>query len=121
MKALNNIKGVFGEKIATQFLQSRGYSIIDKNFKVKFGEIDIVAIKNNVIHFIEVKSKSSTLKGKPYEQVNKNKLKKIKQVSLLYSKINHLSGLKQSIDIVSILLNNDSNNHEIEMFENVTN
>jgi len=121
MKGLNNTKGNFGEKIATKFLQKRGYSIIDRNFKVKLGEIDIIASKNNVIHFIEVKSKESALKGMPYEQVNFRKLQKLKIVALYYSKVKNLSNLKQSIDIISILLNKDNINHDIQMFENVTN
>jgi len=50
--------GEVGENIAVKFLMKRGFSILDRNYTKKWGEIDIVAEKNNRLHFIEVKSVS---------------------------------------------------------------
>ncbi|MBX1885690.1 YraN family protein [Campylobacter peloridis] len=48
--------GKKGENDACEFLKSQGFEIIERNFHSKFGEIDIIAVKNNILHFIEVKS-----------------------------------------------------------------
>ncbi|MEX1052354.1 MAG: YraN family protein [Patescibacteria group bacterium] len=121
MKSANNKTGNIGEKVAANYLLKNGYAIIDKNFRIKLGEIDIIATKNNVIHFIEVKTRSSTFKGFPYEQVNSKKLRKITKVTEYYSKIKKLTEFKHSIDIVSIELDNQYSNHVIKIYENVTN
>ncbi len=113
--------GKLGEKIASNFLQKNGYSIIDRNFKVKFGEIDIIASKDDVIHIIEVKTKTSDDKGFPYEQVNSKKLKNLIRLTSLYTKYKNIKDSKLSIDIVSILLDKNSKYYDIKLFENITN
>lgn len=50
--------GDIGENVACDFLKKRGFNIIDRNYSRKWGEIDIVALKSSVIHFVEVKSVS---------------------------------------------------------------
>lgn len=52
------IIGEIGEKTACKFLVKRGFKIIDRNYRKKWGEIDIVAEKGNVLHFVEVKTVS---------------------------------------------------------------
>lgn len=53
------LSGKFGEDRAVKFLKKQGFEILDRNFHSKFGEIDIIATKNNILHFIEVKSTQS--------------------------------------------------------------
>ncbi len=57
----------------------RGYKIIDKNYRTNIGEIDIIALENDVLAFIEVKTRTSVNYGYPYEAVNwkKNKTKSL--------------------------------------------
>ena len=50
--------GEIGENVAVHFLQTKGYSIVERNYTKKWGEIDIVAQKEGILHFIEVKAKS---------------------------------------------------------------
>ena len=50
--------GDIGENIACEFLRRRGFKVIDRNYLRKWGEIDIVASKSNIVHFVEVKSVS---------------------------------------------------------------
>ena len=57
MKIFNLLKGKNGENIAKNYLKKQGYRIIDTNYKTKIGEIDIVAMKDKVLSFIEVKSR----------------------------------------------------------------
>ena len=56
MNTVNKTTGLIGEKIASNFLRKKGFLILDKNFKLKFGEIDLVAKKGNTIHIVEVKT-----------------------------------------------------------------
>lgn len=58
-------KGTLGENIACNFLIKRGFTILDRNYRKKWGEIDIVGKKDNVFHFIEVKSALCPCAGKP--------------------------------------------------------
>lgn len=67
--------GFDSEERATEFLQNSGFEILDRNFKSRFGEIDIIAQKDEILHFIEVKSTS-----KDYEAIYRltsSKLQKI--------------------------------------------
>jgi len=66
-------KGHEGEQIACKFLKKRGYKVIEKNYKCKYGEIDIIAVEKNVLCFIEVKSRRSIEYGLPEEYVDKRK------------------------------------------------
>ena len=52
------IKGIIGERIAETFLMKQGFSIIERNYNKKWGEIDIIAQKEGTLHFVEVKSVS---------------------------------------------------------------
>jgi Holliday junction resolvase-like predicted endonuclease len=53
-------KGQIGETIACGYLVSRGYKIVERNYQKKWGEIDIIATKDSVLHFVEVKSVTGT-------------------------------------------------------------
>lgn len=50
--------GVLGEDIAVKYIQNKGFSVIDRNYRKKCGEIDIIAEKGKILHFVEVKSVS---------------------------------------------------------------
>lgn len=80
--------GALGEKVATSYLVERGYKVLDRNFKLKWGELDIVAQKDEIVHFIEVKALSYKSKGAldyalthegwlPEEQVHRFKMGQI--------------------------------------------
>ena len=57
-KNIGNEKGRLGEEIACRFLVNKGFKLIERNYQKKWGEIDIIASKYNILHFIEVKSVS---------------------------------------------------------------
>ena len=77
MTARTKNLGNAGENFAANYLESRGYKIITKNFRVRSAEIDIIAEKDDVIIFVEVKTRSSTKHGLPIEAVNFRKQQKI--------------------------------------------
>lgn len=55
--------GALGEELVAKFLMKRGFNVIDRNFRKKWGEIDVIATKKNILHFVEVKSVSRNLYG----------------------------------------------------------
>ena len=69
---MNNIaRGKYGEKLAADYLKKHGYSILERNYKMPCGEIDIIASKDRCISFIEVKSRWTLANGMPSEAVNR--------------------------------------------------
>ena len=75
--ASNQQKGKKGEDMAETWLLDRGYFIIHRNWRHARFEIDIVASKDNILHFIEVKTRTSARFGNPEDQVDKRKLRKM--------------------------------------------
>ena len=70
----HNELGKQGEKLAAEWLASKGYWIIERNWKIGHVEIDIIAQKGEWLHFIEVKTRSSECWGGPEESVDHRKL-----------------------------------------------
>ena len=72
------------EDSAAMYLQRKGYQIVERNFRCKIGEIDIVCIKKQTLHFVEVKYRSSEQYGHAAETVSIKKQRKIYQCAQLY-------------------------------------
>lgn len=76
--------GARGEKIATSYLQNRGYRILECNYRNRLGEIDIIAKQGKDLVFIEVKTRSAILFGSPFDSVTAAKQKQLSKVALEY-------------------------------------
>ena len=94
--------GRIGEDIATIYLQQSGYTIIERNFECKIGEIDIIAKDKNEIVFIEVKTRASALYGLPKEAVDQTKKKHIYRSAEFYIYIRHLENYPVRIDVIEV-------------------
>ena len=107
----NLILGVGGEVKAVKFLKKSGYKILEKNYKNKLGEIDVICYNKAIdeIVFVEVKSRNSTEFGLPCEAVNFHKQNKIKMVANLYLLQKHKLESKSRFDVIEVL--NDNINH----------
>lgn len=102
-KTQNTYKGAIGESIAEGFLVNKGYDIIERNYKNKIGEIDLIARHNNRIVFIEVKSRATAQFGYPREAVNFKKQQKIRRVAEVFLKSKGLLDSFVRFDVVEIL------------------
>lgn len=105
-----NLKSNFGSKaedIASSLLLQNGYKIIDRNFHSRFGEIDIVALKDNTLIFVEVKARHSLKYGMPEEAVTRQKLYKIRKTGEYYSILHPELPKKLRIDVVALIIEND--------------
>ncbi|PIQ69915.1 hypothetical protein COS55_03240 [Candidatus Shapirobacteria bacterium CG03_land_8_20_14_0_80_40_19] len=123
MKNQNYKKGKLGEQIARDYLIKKGYRIIRQNFQTRFGELDIVAGKDNLLIFIEVKLKVEADFGRPEEMITQKKLRQVKNTAemFLMQEKTYLSNFKQyRIDAICIILNQDMTVKEIRHYENLT-
>ena len=99
--------GLYGEDLACKYLQAKGYTILERNFRCRrFGEIDIVASKAGVLSFIEVKTRASLRYGMPAEAVTLAKQRKIYRVAQYYLQCEGLTSRipMLSFDVVEIIV-----------------
>lgn len=111
-------QGNLGEDRAAEFLISKGLSILDRNFRSKFGEIDIIAKDKGCIVFVEVKMRSSSLFGTPKEAITSQKIQKIILAASFYLKSINNENAQYRIDAVEV----DKRGDEMTLrhIENVT-
>ena len=98
--------GIIGEKIGQNYLIKKGYEILHTNFYTKKGEIDIIAQKDNLIIFVEVKTRSNLKYGTPAMAVDSNKKKHIKFVAKIYLTLNKIKEQNIRFDVIEILIMN---------------
>ncbi len=91
------------ERRAGQYLESKGYQILEYNVFSRFGELDIVAREKEYLVFVEVKYRRNTDKGYPLEAISFSKRKNISKCALYYMKKHHLTDLPVRFDVVGIL------------------
>lgn len=112
--ALHNDIGKKGERIAKQFLEEKGYEILDENWVYGKAEIDLIAYKNKIIVFVEVKTRTNLAFGEPEDFVTLAKQKLMEIASLQYIDImNHQNEIR--FDIIAITFKN--NTHTLKHIE----
>lgn len=112
--------GKHGEDLAVDFLQKHDYKIIDRNFRIRGGEIDVIAIESNTLIFIEVKARTTLRFGLPQEAVTKNKIFFLERAAKFYRNANSYKKLPllERIDVVAIDLTQDP--PKIDLIKNAT-
>ena len=96
--------GKIGEDLATKQLSSSGYRILERNYRGKQGEIDIIATEKNKIIFVEVKARTNLKYGRPAEAVTKTKQIHIEQTAQYYVCKNKLENKQIRFDVVEVYL-----------------
>lgn len=116
MKQFNRQTGNRAEDAATEFLLHKGYTILERNFRNKFGEIDIIARDGKILVFIEVKAKIGKDFGLPEDMVGQGKLHRICSMATTYMKGELLPC---RIDVVAIVFCDDGSISRLTHYENV--
>jgi len=113
----NRQTGIIGESIAAIFLEQNGYTILEKNWRLKHLEVDIIANKADKLHVIEVKTRTNTKFGFPEQSVTPLKMKHLKDAAAEYL---HLfpHWKKVQFDVVSIFIQKQEAS-KIDLFEDV--
>ena len=118
-KSRNRQIGAFGEATIAAYLQSRNFEIIDRNWRIKEGEIDLIASdQSGVIHFVEVKTRSSLAFGDPLEAIDRSKARRLQRLALAWLVTNHHFGDEFSSEVAAVLLTADGS-HSIDYRENI--
>ncbi|MDT8317688.1 MAG: YraN family protein [bacterium] len=111
-----NTLGKRGEEFAADFLIKKGYKIKERNYKSALGEIDIIALNGTTIVFIEVKTRTSLIFGRPFEAVTKKKQRQISKTALYYMSTKKIGETAARFDIVSVISKGEK--MEAELIEN---
>lgn len=96
--------GSQGEDIAAKYLQERGYKILQRNFRSRYGEIDIICIREQTVVFVEVKTRTNTSFGSPEESITKTKQQHIHTVALNFLTTYPYPFKEIRFDVIGILM-----------------
>jgi putative endonuclease len=108
--------GERGEEIAVSFLKKNRYRILCRNYRCRFGEIDIIARHKKTLSFIEVKTRSSKSYGVPQESIHPQKQRKISMVALEFIQRYKLEDREARFDVVTVQFLLDR--YEVDLIEN---
>jgi len=117
--------GRMGEKLAADFLASKGYEIIEMNFNKRWGEIDIVAIEKGksgekTLVFFEVKTRMALDRISPEESITPWKIKTLKRTALFYQTLHPELPKLLRIDFVGLVLKSNLNLERINHIKNIS-
>lgn len=112
-----NLGGI-GEKLAVNLLQKKGYRILEKNFRCKLGEIDIIALVKDTLVFVEVKTRWSQNYGSPEEAVTPRKIRSIIKTGQYYKLLHPELPEALRIDVVAVDLTESTG--KVRLIKNIT-
>ncbi len=113
----SKIKGNKGEAFARDYFLRKGFTVCERGYHSRYGEIDIILENNEYIIFVEVKTRKSRTISKGIEAVDKNKRIKIIKTAFIYL-INNPSKKQPRFDVVEVTVNNNGTLKNINHFEN---
>lgn len=110
--------GAFGERVAGEYLEKRGYKILQQNYRCSVGEIDIVARDGESLVFVEVRTRSSRQFGTPEESITPTKQAKLIELAESYLQEHQISNETWRIDVVAVEVDRNNRVSRIELIEN---
>ena len=110
--------GNLGERIAAGYLRGNGYEIVETNYRCQYGEIDIIARKDDTLVFVEVRTRTSTLYGSPEESITRTKIAHLLAVADDY--VAGKTGLptERRVDVIAVRLDPGGQVSSIRHIEN---
>lgn len=112
--------GNYGEDLAVEYLKKNGYKILERNYRIRGGEIDIVAMDGETLVFVEVKARWSHEYGPPVESMTPWKIKYLVKTAQFYVLKIGWGNKEYRLDFISIDFAEDRNNPKIELIKNIT-
>jgi len=119
MKLHNLSIGRLGENIAKEFLEKKGYSIVDQNYKNKYAEIDLIALYKDNLVFVEVKTRIGEQFGVPEDAINRDKMRRLVRNAQAYMAYNAKNYKSYRIDAVCIVLDESKQPIRIDHYKNI--
>lgn len=113
--------GFFAENLATHYLEKRGYVIVELNYKKSWGEIDIIALKEGILVFVEVKANRKMIVGfEPELRANSSKMEKVVRTARTYlAEKKYGPEQEWQIDVISLVLDETKEIAKIKHFKNI--
>ena len=102
MTASRRSLGELGERLAVQHLLANGYTILERNFRTRAGEIDIIAQTGDVIAFVEVKCRRGDSRGTPAESVTVAKQRRLVELAEAYGQAREGLPEERRIDVIAV-------------------
>jgi putative endonuclease len=97
--------GALGEDFVAKYLVGKNYQILDRNWRIRDGEIDLVAMsENGIVVFIEVKTRTSIAFGHPLEAITRDKAYRLQRLALAWLTVHHKWGFEYRIDAAAVLI-----------------
>lgn len=93
--------GAIAEDLAEQFLLAKGFKILDRNWRNRWCEIDIVAIRKGIVHFVEVKYRKNAVYGSGFDYITRDKQNRLARAASMYMNSYDPGGLYQ-IDAIAV-------------------
>lgn len=107
------------EDLATNYLKKLGYKILKRNYTIRGGEIDIIAIDKTELVFIEVKARYSHTFGSPIESITYFKMKSLLKTAAIFANLINWGNKPYRIDLLTIDYDSYSDKPEIELIKNI--
>lgn len=118
-KSGNRTIGAFGEDAVVEFIRERGLTVLDRNWRIREGEIDIIAkLADGTLAFIEVKTRTSVAFGHPLEAINSDKARRLQRLALAWLATHQSLGCDYRIDCAAVLIS-AGGKYSVEYRENV--
>ncbi|MDF2654299.1 MAG: YraN family protein [Bacillota bacterium] len=95
--------GTWGEDLAERYLKKEGFLILERNYRCRIGELDLIALDGSCIVFVEVKTRQNQSFGLPCEAVNQEKIRHIRRTAAYYLMNHPVDALDQRVDVIEIL------------------
>lgn len=116
----NTQTGSLGEKLACQYLQKLGYKILERNYRIRGGEVDIVAKDGEYLVFVEVKTRYSHEYGLPSESITPFKIKALLRSARFYIQKIKWGDKGYRLDFISVDFADNKDNPKLELIKNIT-
>lgn len=111
--------GAWGEDLAAAFLARQGFAIVERNFRTRWGEIDIIASRAGHLHFVEVKTRLGVGSGQPEEAIHYYKLSRIMQTAKLFLAWRNPPFNDFQFDSVGVVVDNQRKTAQIKYCANI--
>lgn len=112
-----HVLGLYGERLAANYLEEIGYEILERNWRCSIGEIDLVAKDQDRWVFVEVKTRNTAGYGHPLEAITSEKLARLRRLVGEWCRLRQVSGVQVRIDAISVLV--DHGKVELEHLKQV--
>ncbi|MCF7845493.1 MAG: YraN family protein [Candidatus Pacebacteria bacterium] len=111
--------GIRGEDVACRYLQENGFQVLERNYKTKYVEMDLVALKDDEVVFVEVRTKTGERFGSPEETIKKDKIRRLKRGAVGYAQRKNYEG-QYRIDLICVVLNNQGEVERVTHYEDIS-